>query len=203
MGAGLPAGRMSRAVAVENADGAGPFVLVCDHASNFFPPPYDTSLQISEADKKAHIAWDPGALGVARGLSRALDAPLVYSTVSRLIVDCNREETRPDLMPCLSETTQIAGNRDLSADEKAFRLNLAHRPFHQAIDRLLNERKAGGLPTAVVSVHTYTPVYKGKFRPWEIGLIYESDDRDPQRRSPESGASSRPCCRGRRISGGC
>ncbi|GAB4535401.1 MAG: N-formylglutamate amidohydrolase [Roseibium sp.] len=168
---------MSRAVAVENADGAGPFVLVCDHASNFFPPPYDTSLQISEADKKAHIAWDPGALGVARGLSQALDAPLVYSTVSRLIVDCNREETRADLMPCLSETTQIAGNRDLSAEEKAFRLNLAHRPFHHAIDRLLNERKANGLGTAVVSVHTYTPVYKGKARPWEIGLIYEADRR--------------------------
>jgi len=177
MGAGLPAGGMSRAVAVENAGGSGPFVLVCDHASNFFPPPYDTSLQISEAEKCAHIAWDPGALGVAKGLSKALDAPLVYSTVSRLIVDCNREETRADLMPCLSETTQIAGNRDLSADERAFRLNLAHRPFHQAIDRVLNERKAKGPPTAVVSVHTYTPVYMGKARPWEIGLISERDRR--------------------------
>ncbi len=166
---------MTRAVAVENANGAGPFVFVCDHASNFLPPPYDSCLGLSEPEKSAHIAWDPGALGVAKGLSESLDAPLVYSTVSRLIIDCNREESRPDLIPCLSETTQIAGNRNLSADEIAFRLNLAHRPFHKAIDKVLNQRKDRGLPTALVSVHSFTPVYKGVSRPWEIGLISEKD----------------------------
>ncbi len=177
MGAGLPAGEVNRAVAVENAEGAGPIVLVCDHASNFFPPPYDTSLNVSDADKKAHIAWDPGALGVARGLSRALDAPLVFTTVSRLIIDCNREENRPDLIPCLSETTEISGNRDLSQEEKASRIDLAHRPFHTAIDEVLDQRKDKGLPSAVVSIHSFTPVYKGQARPWEIGLIYETDRR--------------------------
>ncbi|MHA7776644.1 N-formylglutamate amidohydrolase [Roseibium sp. M-1] len=168
---------MTRAVAVENAEGAGPFVFVCDHASNFLPPPYDTSLGITEADKSAHIAWDPGALGVARGLSKSLDAPLVYTTVSRLIIDCNREEDRADLIPCLSEVTEIAGNRDLSAEEKAFRIGLAHRPFHETIDRLITERLEKGLPTAVVSIHSFTPVYKGRSRPWEIGLISDSDRR--------------------------
>jgi len=177
MGAGLPAGEMNRAVAVENAEGAGAFVLVCDHASNVFPPPYDTCLKVSETDKSAHIAWDPGALGVARGLSQALDAPLVYTTVSRLIIDCNREENRPDLIPCLSETTEIAGNRGLSSEEKAFRIGLAHRPFHAAIDKVINERMDRGLPTAVVSIHSFTPVYRGETRPWEIGLIYEQDRR--------------------------
>lgn len=177
MGAGLPAGGMNRAVAVENAEGAGAFVLVCDHASNFFPPPYDTSLQVSDADKQAHIAWDPGALGVARGLSKALDAPLVFTTVSRLIIDCNREESRSDLIPCLSETTEIAGNKDLAAEEKAFRIDLAHRPFHGAIDKVIEDRKARGLSSAVVSIHSFTPVYKGVARPWEIGLIYETDRR--------------------------
>ncbi|TYC52211.1 N-formylglutamate amidohydrolase [Rhodobacterales bacterium] len=168
---------MAKAVAVENADGAGSIVLVCDHASNFFPPPYDTSLKVSEADKSAHIAWDPGALGVAKGLSKRLDAPLVYTTVSRLIIDCNREEDRDDLIPSLSETTEIEGNRNLSSDEKAFRLDLAHRPFHDAIDGVLDTRKARGLPTAVISIHSFTPVYKGKSRPWEIGLISETDRR--------------------------
>jgi len=177
MGVNPRTGGMNEAVAVENAEGAGPIVLVCDHASNFFPPPYDTSLNVSEADKSAHIAWDPGALGVARGLSRALDAPLVFTTVSRLIIDCNREESRADLIPCLSETTEIAGNRDLSPEEKSFRIGLAHRPFHAAIDRVLNERKERGLQSAVVSIHSFTPVYKGQSRPWEIGLIYETDRR--------------------------
>lgn len=177
MGSNPQTGGMTRAVAVENAEGAGPFVFVCDHASNFFPPPYDTSLGITDADKIAHIAWDPGALGVARGLAKSLDAPLVHTTVSRLIIDCNREESRADLIPCLSETTQIAGNRNLSADEKAFRLNLAHRPFHKAIDKVINQRLDRGLPTAVVSIHSFTPVYKGQSRPWEIGLIYDKDRR--------------------------
>lgn len=177
MGSNPQTGGMTRAVAVENAEGAGPFVFVCDHASNFFPPPYDTSLGLTDADKIAHIAWDPGALGVAKGLAKSLDAPLVHTTVSRLIIDCNREESRADLIPCLSETTQIAGNRDLSADEKAFRLNLAHRPFHKAIDKVINERLDRGLPTAVVSIHSFTPVYKGQSRPWEIGLIYDTDRR--------------------------
>ncbi len=101
MGSNPQTGGMTRAVAVENAEGAGPFVFVCDHASNFFPPPYDTSLGITDADKIAHIAWDPGALGVARGLAKNLDAPLVHTTVSRLIIDCNRERKpgRPDPLP--------------------------------------------------------------------------------------------------------
>ena len=177
MGSNPQTGGMSRAVAVENAEGAGPFVFVCDHASNFFPPPYDTSLGITDADKIAHIAWDPGALGVARGLAKSLDAPLVHTTVSRLIIDCNREENRADLIPCLSETTKIAGNQDLSADEKTFRLDLAHRPFHDAIDNVISQRLERGLPTAVVSIHSFTPVYKGQSRPWEIGLIYDKDRR--------------------------
>jgi predicted N-formylglutamate amidohydrolase len=166
---------MTRAVAVENAEGAGPFVFVCDHASNFLPVPYDTSLGLSETDKSAHIAWDPGALGVAKGLSKSLDAPLVYTTVSRLIIDCNREVDRDDLIPCLSEATEIAGNRDLSAEERAFRIGLAHSPFHETIDRIISQRLAMGLPTAVVSIHSFTPVYKGRSRPWEIGLISDRD----------------------------
>lgn len=177
MGAGLQSVGMKQAVAVENAEGGGPIVFVCDHASNFFPAPYDTCLGVSESDKSAHIAWDPGALGVARGLAARLNAPLVHTTVSRLIIDCNREEDRVDLIPSLSETTRITGNEDLSTEEKTFRLDLAHRPFHEAIDRVLDMRKTRGLPTAVVSIHSFTPVYKGTARPWEIGLISDRDRR--------------------------
>lgn len=175
MGSNHQIGGMTRAVEVVNADGAGAIVLLCDHASNHFPPPYDDCLGVSEKDKSAHISWDPGALGVAKFLSEALDAPLVHTTVSRLVIDCNREEQRADLVPSLSEVTEIPGNRDLTEEERAFRINLVHRPFHNAIDKLLSLRTERGLPSAVVSVHTYTPVYKGKQRPWEIGLISEKD----------------------------
>lgn len=177
MGSNHQNGGMSRAVEVVNAEGAGELVLLCDHASNHFPPPYDQCLGVSDEQKSAHISWDPGALGVAMALSKALDAPLIYTTVSRLVIDCNREETREDLTPCLSELTEIAGNKNLSDEERTFRINLVHRPFHDAIDKVLALRGDKGLPSAVVSIHTYTPVYKGKSRPWEIGLISENDRR--------------------------
>ncbi|MEQ8778103.1 MAG: N-formylglutamate amidohydrolase [Roseibium album] len=175
MGASPPNGETAGAVAIENADGTGPFVFVCDHASNYFPPPYDHCLGVTEAEKSAHISWDPGALGVARGLSVQLDSPLIRTRISRLIIDCNREEDRADLIPSLSETIEIEGNRNLSDDEKSFRLDLVHRPFHASIDGVIEKRMERGLPTAVVSIHSFTPVYKGQSRPWEIGLISDRD----------------------------
>lgn len=175
MGESPENGVSSGAVAIENAAGNGAFVFVCDHASNHFPPPYDQCLGVSEAEKSAHISWDPGALGVAKGLSDRLDSPLVHTKISRLIIDCNRDEDREDLIPSLSESTEISGNRNLPEAEKSFRLDLVHRPFHKAIDEVIEARRARGLATAVVSVHSFTPVYKGKSRPWEIGLISDTD----------------------------
>ncbi|WP_421979614.1 N-formylglutamate amidohydrolase [Roseibium sp.] len=175
MGESPANGVTSGAVAIENAAGEGAFVFVCDHASNYFPPPYDQCLGVTETEKSAHISWDPGALGVAKGLADRLDSPLVHTTISRLIIDCNRDEDRDDLIPSLSETTEISGNRDLPEDEKSFRLDLVHRPFHRAIDEVIEARRERGLATAVVSVHSFTPVYKGRSRPWEIGLISDRD----------------------------
>lgn len=163
-------------VAIVNRAGAGAFVILCDHASNALPARFGT-LGLSPADLQAHIAWDPGALGVSLRLSKFLDAPLVHPTLSRLLVDCNRAPDAHDLAPAVSETTVIPGNRDLSEEERAERVALVHTPFHAAIDEVLDERAARGLPTMLVSVHTFTPVYRGASRPWEIGVLYDSDRR--------------------------
>ncbi|MBO6755082.1 MAG: N-formylglutamate amidohydrolase [Roseibium sp.] len=165
------------AVRIVNGTGTGTVVLICDHASNRFPAPYDTILGLSQKDKERHIAWDPGAFGVASAMAERLDAPLVYSTVSRLVIDCNREEDADDLIPAISETTPIPGNSHISGEERELRLGLAHRPFHAAIDALLDERQRLGRSTVLVSVHSYTPIYMGQSRPWEIGLIANTDRR--------------------------
>jgi len=165
------------AVLIENEDGRSPIILLCDHASNRMPSPYDVSLGVSDAEKQAHIAWDPGALGVSRALSRLMGASLVHSTISRLIIDCNRAEDAPDLIPARSEMTSIPGNTALSEEERETRLDLAHRPFHAAVEALLDKRKADSRPAALVSVHSYTPVYNRIHRPWEIGLISGHDRR--------------------------
>lgn len=158
-------------VVVVNAAGRGPFVLACDHASNRIPQEYK-ALGLSPAERLMHIAWDPGAYEVSLRLSEALDAPLVASTVSRLVIDCNRWHTAPDLIPVLSERTEVPGNRDLDQEERQRRIARYHDPFHAALRDVLDGRRAAGLPTVLVTVHSFTPVYKDVPRPWPIGLIH-------------------------------
>ena len=166
---------------VTNREGRSPLVIVCDHASNFIPAEYGT-LGLDASELKRHIAWDPGALPVAERMAAALDAVLVQSCVSRLVVDCNRPLDAPDLIPALSETTEIPGNRDLGADERAVRIALAHAPFHDAIDDIIAERMKAGRATRLVSVHSFTPVYKGS----APALAY----RHHPRRRPQAGRAA-------------
>jgi predicted N-formylglutamate amidohydrolase len=157
-----------------NPEGASPFVLACDHASNRIPEPYG-DLGLTLVQRLMHVAWDPGALAVALAVSDLLDAPLIHSTVSRLIVDCNRELGAVDLIPTISERTEIPGNRDVSAEERERRIAAFHVPFHSAIDAVLNRRREAERETIFVTVHSFTPVYKDIHRPWPIGLIHGKD----------------------------
>lgn len=159
---------------VDNALGSSPIVLVCEHASNRLPNAYGT-LGLSDAERASHIAWDPGAFAVAQGLSRRLDAPLVHATVSRLVLDLNREPSALDSITTLSERTAVPGNRDLSEGERARRVREVYDAFHGALERFMDARTA---PTrAVVSIHSFTPVYRDVARPWHIGLIFDEDRR--------------------------
>src|SRR5690606_20874584 len=108
-------------------------------------------------------------------LSDLLDAPLVQSTVSRLIIDCNRDLDAPELIWTLSEATHIAANKDLDAAERQYRIDQFHRPYHDAIETLLDARQAAGQHTILVCMHSFTPVYHGVKRPWPIGLIHGVD----------------------------
>ena len=163
-------------VQVFNAKGLSPFVLACDHASNRIPEPYG-DLGLTAHQRLMHIAWDPGALAVALRLVDLLDAPLVASTVSRLVIDCNRDEYAADLTPVISERTEIPGNAHVDAAERQHRLLRYHAPFHNALDAVLEQRKQADTETVLVTVHSFTPVYKDVRRPWPIGLIHGRDQR--------------------------
>jgi predicted N-formylglutamate amidohydrolase len=163
-----------KAVRVTNERGSSPFVLVCDHASNRIPEKYG-DLGLTPTQRLSHIAWDPGALAVSLHLSDLLDAPLVHSTVSRIVIDCNRDLTAPDLIWTLSESTRIEANENLDAAERQYRIDHFHRPYHDAIETLLDARRAAGQETILVCMHSFTPVYHGVARPWPIGLIHGID----------------------------
>lgn len=162
--------------AVENPHGCSPILLICEHASNHLPARYRT-LGLGPDELESHIAWDPGALGVAQELSRLLDAPLIHATVSRLVLDLNREPSAPDSIWTLSERTPIPGNIDLGEEERAYRVHEVYDAFHNAVDDFANARMKAGEIGAVVSIHSFTPVYRDVPRPWQIGLIFNRDER--------------------------
>lgn len=163
-------------VRIENPDGAGPFVVICDHASNHIPGELN-SLGLSDETKSLHIAWDPGALPVARRLAQGLDAPLCWPEMSRLVIDCNRAPDATDLVLERSEGREVPGNRAVTDAEKSRRLNAVHVPYHDAIGELLARRRSSGVPTALVAIHSFTPVYLGRRRPWEVGIVFGEDRR--------------------------
>lgn len=166
---------------IENRDAPGAVVLVCEHASNAFPPPWQAGLGLNADQREAHIAWDPGALGLARGLAQALDATLIHARASRLIYDLNRPPQAPGAMPAQSEVHDIPGNADLPAAERLARVRAHYIPFHAALSELLAERLAGALAggraPVLITVHSFTPVYFGQRREVEFGVIHDADDR--------------------------
>ena len=160
---------------VENAAARGRFVLVCEHASNVFPAPWG-DLGLNQDQKCAHIAWDPGALGLARALSKHLDAVLVHAPVSRLVYDCNRAPDRPGAMPARSEIHDIPGNRLISATERGARTAAVYVPFHNGLHALIADRIALGLAPVIVTIHSFTKLYHGQPRAVEFGVIHDADD---------------------------
>lgn len=164
------------AVAVRNRRGRGGFVLVCEHASNHVPPAY-RGLGLDGAGLARHIAWDIGAHSLAERLATLLDAPLVHATHSRLLIDLNRDPAAPDSIVETSEDTPIPGNRDLPPGERLRRRQWLYEPFHAMLDSVLDERLAADRPTALVSIHSFTPTYLGRARPWHAGLIFRHDRR--------------------------
>jgi predicted N-formylglutamate amidohydrolase len=159
-------------VVVENPEGAGPVVIVCDHASNRIPDEY-RSFGFEDVALATHIAWDPGALAVSRRLSASLDAPLLWPDVSRLVIDCNRPIDSSSLIVIESEGRPVPANRNLGEAQRAERIQRVHVPYHQAIEACLRRRPQ----PALIAIHSFTPVFFAKHRPWQIGIVFGEDRR--------------------------
>jgi predicted N-formylglutamate amidohydrolase len=159
---------------VEHADGTSPFVLTADHAGRLLPRRLG-DLGVSAAELQRHIAWDIGIAGVSRRLADRLDAFLILQTYSRLVIDCNRSPEVDSSICVVSERTQIPGNRELSATERALRISEIFEPYHRRIVAELDRRRAEGRPTVLIAMHSFTPVFKGVARPWHIGVLYNRD----------------------------
>lgn len=157
-------------------EAASPWVLLCDHASRRMPRALG-DLGLSEPDLASHIAWDPGARGVALRLSEALDAPLVASGYSRLAIDANRPVDAESSIPEVTGGVTVPGNVGLSPERRRERQDELFRPYHARVEAVLARRDALGMRSVLLSVHSFTPELLGDRRPWHVGLLYGRDPR--------------------------
>ena len=164
------------AVAEARRNGRSDFVILVDHASRRIPKSL-TGLGLPESELSRHIAWDIGALGVARRVADALDATLVAQNYSRLVFDCNRPPSAPTAIPPISEFTDIPGNADISEEQREARRLAVHAPYHDHIAALLDERARQGRRTILIAQHSMTPVFKGSSRDMQAAVLYNRDGR--------------------------
>ena len=143
-------------VGVREARGAPGVLVICDHAGNRMPLALG-DLGVPAARFDEHIAWDPGALGVARGIAEQLDATLVFGRYSRLAADLNRAPEDRSAVPAISDGVLIPGNLGLSAQQRAERVKCLHDPYHAWIAQYLSNAERRGVRPVVVSVHSFTP----------------------------------------------
>ena len=163
-----------------NAAGRSPFLLTCDHYGRLIPRVLG-DLGLPESELERHIAWDIGIAGVAEALSDHLGAHLVAQRYSRLVIDCNRPPAAASSIPMMSEATTIPGNDGIARDAAEARRQQIFDPYHQRIDEVIDARARDGIPTVLVSLHSFTPVYAGIRRPWHIGTLYHRDTMLPPR----------------------
>jgi predicted N-formylglutamate amidohydrolase len=152
-------------------------VLLADHATNIVPPPYG-DLGLPPGAFARHIAYDIGIEPLTRALAARLRCPAVLSRFSRLVIDPNRGEDDPTLIMKISDGAIVTGNHPISEEEWQNRILRFHRPYHEAVSRVIaRTREASGKVPLVLSLHSFTPFWKGVARPWHAAVLWDSDGR--------------------------
>jgi predicted N-formylglutamate amidohydrolase len=154
-----------------NPGADSPFLLLGDHAGREIPQSL-AGLGLPKAELDRHIAWDIGVAACGARLSEALNAPFIRQRFSRLVIDCNRDPARADAIPEVSDGAQIPGNQALSAEARQARISEIAEPYHAAIAAELDARADRGLPTTLISLHSFTPRMNGCDRPWRFGVLH-------------------------------
>ena len=150
----------------------GGVLVVADHASNRVPADIDLGIAPELLDQ--HIAVDIGVSGVARRMAGHAGTAAYLGHVSRLVCDYNREEHQPATVPIASDGHAIPGN-DLDHAGREARLERFFRPYHARLAALLDEVP----PALILSLHSFTPrlATSDEVRPWQVGVLYNADDR--------------------------
>jgi predicted N-formylglutamate amidohydrolase len=154
-------------------------IVTCEHASCALPQAYGT-LGLSARVARSHIAWDPGARDVARAIARRLGCAYFEGRYSRLLVDLNRSDTNPAVVPRIAFSVPVPGNRT-SREETMQRLMRYWRPHRAAVEQCLRAHAGKRRACVHLAVHSFTPVLRGRRRSCDVGLLF-----DPRRPREEA-----------------
>jgi len=160
---------------IEGSLGAG-VLFLCDHAANALPDGYGT-LGLLRQELDRHIAYDIGAAWITRRLAALFNAPAVLSRYSRLLIDPNRGADDPTLIVQIADGTIVPGNAGIGASETERRRLKYRQPYRDAVSFMIDAMVKIGPPPAIVSIHTFTAAWRGRARPWETGILWDSDPR--------------------------
>lgn len=159
-----------------NPDARSGVIVLCEHASNHIPADY-AQLGLAAEDLEKHIAWDIGAAAVTQKICELMGVSGVLASVSRLLIDCNREPDHPTLVPAQSDDILIPANRELPVSALEVRKRAFYYSFHEACDQLVDAHLAEGIVPIIIGMHSFTPVMDGEKRPWQIGFLWNKDPR--------------------------
>jgi predicted N-formylglutamate amidohydrolase len=155
---------------------ASGILILCDHASNAVPADLG-DLGLPETEFRRHIAYDIGAAAVTRSLARHLNAPAILTQFSRLIIDPNRGRDDPTLVMRLSDGAVVPGNARLTDAEIQGRIERFYDPYDDAVTVAIDAALKAGHPPVIVTVHSFTPIWRGWPRPWHVGILWDADER--------------------------
>lgn len=161
---------------VRMSTSASNLLFLCDHASNAAPPELGTLGLPSEAFQ-THIAYDIGAGPLTAELAKRFSAPAVLGPWSRLVVDLNRGEDDPTVVMRLSDGRIIPANRDITRAGIDERIERYHAPYHAEIEARIASLQARGQTPVLISIHSFTPVWRGVPRKWHFGILWDRDGR--------------------------
>ncbi len=153
-----------------------PILLVCDHASCRFPKSLG-DMGLDPFARRCHLAVDIGAGPLTERLAASLGVTAVLAQYSRIVVDCNRQLMDPSSNLEFGDGILVPGNRNLHKAEKDLRANAIYWPYHDAVDKQVQRLKNIGPAPAFIAVHSFTPVMNGEARPWEMGVLWDTDTR--------------------------
>jgi predicted N-formylglutamate amidohydrolase len=162
-------------VTLANPRGRAPLLLVADHAGCAFPAALDR-LGLGEEALSRHVAYDIGVERMTRRMAERIDARAVLHGYSRLLIDPNRPTDDPTSICQVSDGVVVPGNRRLSPEAREQRVEALFAPYHRAVDEEIEALLARGRSPALVSLHSFTPSFRGFVRPWHVGILWDGED---------------------------